>query len=329
MHTPLRTGYGILSGFTSPRGSPEAQTRVRPSGCAPYRAGYTISEMLVVTLIVLFLAGISVAVYRRAKEHSLVTDCMGNLRTVSQVTEMYFNNYSHLPSDLQPMHAVLESFGLAPKSMICPADKRLETRDSYSRCYVRRGRGDPDHSVLTCCGRHPPGKGAAVLVLAGRAQVRENVSVEYTVAGGSSRELVPGDSFREGTLRAPDGADLTVSNVSSYAAAVDATVKPNHLLLISSYRTDEIYRLVVFIPPAILGEFQAQASPGTYVEVVSAFIVMTVASGSGTLMITDNGADMETTVYADAGKVCARRRDIERAADLLEATSMSVTKPFP
>jgi len=327
MHTPSSTGYGTFPDLNSPGRNPGARTPVRASGCTS--AGYTISEMLVVTLIILFLASISVAVYRRAKEHSLVTACLGNLRTVSQVTEMYFNSYSLLPSDLQPMHAVLGSFGLAPKSMVCPADKRLDNRDSYSLCYVRRGRADPDHSVVTCCGRHPPGKGAAVLVIAGRAQLRESVPVDYTTPGGSSRELVRGDSFREGTISASDGASLAVSDVSSYDAAVDAAVKPNDLVLISSYRADEIVRLVVFIPPAILGEFQAQAGAGTYVEVVSAFVVMTVASGTGTLVISDNGVDMETTVYADAGKVGARRRDIERSADLLEGTTMSVTKPFP
>jgi type II secretory pathway pseudopilin PulG len=310
------------------QGSNQESRRQKTMSSPSRSRAFSLTELLIVSFVILVMATLSVALYQRASQRSKVTACLANLRTVSQAAQLYLNQYLSLPDDLTPMHNVLSRFGLAAESMRCPSDKRPNATDSYSACYVRRRRSDPDDSLVTCCGRHDSRERTALLFLGNAASVATSVPVTYRNASGATRALACGDPFPTGTLFC-SGGTVTVSGLFHDASLPAPETKPNSPLLIASFRLDAIHQVVIFIPPTVVAQVAVVAGEKERIEVVSAQAVLQVANGSATLTTSVSAGSLNTGILVVGGDVKVRRRDADRAIDLIPGSSYKFSRELP
>jgi prepilin-type N-terminal cleavage/methylation domain-containing protein len=65
---------------------------------APRRAGFTLTELLVVSAVISVLAGLLLPVLGRAREKARQAVCVGNLRQIGQAALMYADDCGRLPT---------------------------------------------------------------------------------------------------------------------------------------------------------------------------------------------------------------------------------------
>ena len=65
--------------------------------CTPRRAGFSLIEVLTVTLVIGLLAALLLPVLARARERSRAAVCLNNLRQLGQAAIMYDDDYGRLP----------------------------------------------------------------------------------------------------------------------------------------------------------------------------------------------------------------------------------------
>ena len=91
------------------------------------RAGFSLTELLTVTVIILVLLSVLIIGVDSVYEHSLQLQCQHRLETIGQACQMYFSSYNRLPSawDMYARRRWYETLAATyiadPQALGCPA----------------------------------------------------------------------------------------------------------------------------------------------------------------------------------------------------------------
>ncbi|MDP6116183.1 MAG: prepilin-type N-terminal cleavage/methylation domain-containing protein [Planctomycetota bacterium] len=285
--------------------------------------GLSLTEIMVVTAIILVMASIGTGLYIRAKSSSDVTACVGNLRNLSQAVQLYFVESRRLLSDMVPIRAGLGDYGVTMATLLCPADRRTDARDSYSRSYIGRRKNEADDRLIATCGRHMGGTKATMLLMNGTTPVAKARSVTYSPNSGS-RPLAPGAEFGNGTLTTGDGSKIILSDLSKLPDIPAPGIKPDLPLLVASYWEEPYWKLILYLPANHIGKFTITATEWTKIEVLTDMIKSEVFNGEGVVELATVSSEVQARVQSVGGEVSFLENRTNRSDSLTSGSGRSV-----
>jgi hypothetical protein len=285
--------------------------------------GLSLTEIMVVTAIILLMASIGTGVYIKAKSSSDVAACIGNLRNLSQAVQLYFVECRRLPSDMIPIRAGLGNHGVTMATMLCPADRRTDATDSYSRSFIARKRNETDDRLIATCGRHIGGTKATVLLMNGTTPVVKTRNVTYTLGSGS-RPLSQGVGFGEGTLTTDEGSEIILSNLSKLEGLPAPGIKPDSALVIASYREEPFWKLILYLPANHIGKFTIKATEWTKIEIITDMIKADVFNGESVVELVEVSSEVKARVQNVGGEVSFLESRTNRGDSLASGSGRSV-----
>ncbi|MDA1139951.1 MAG: prepilin-type N-terminal cleavage/methylation domain-containing protein [Planctomycetota bacterium] len=290
--------------------------------------GVSLTEIMVVTAIILVMASIGTGVYIKAKSNSDVAACIGNLRNLSQAIQLYFVESRRLPSDMIPIRAGLGKYGVTMSSMLCPADRRPKAADSYSRSFIGRKNDEDDDRLIATCGRHMGGDKATLLLMNGTTPVSKIRNVTYTVSSGS-RPLSQGVAFGEGTLNTDEGSEIILSDLSKLPEVPAPGIKPDSPFLVASYWEAPFWKMILYLPANHTGKFAIKATEWTKIEIITDMMKADFFKGEGSVELLMESSEIRARVHNLEGEVSFHEIRTNRSDSLssgaARSTSINVT----
>ena len=132
-----------------------------PKRISSGRAGFTLSELLVVIGILTVLIGLLVFGISSVRQRSLLVKCASNLRQIGAALEMYDQTFRHLPTALAP-EALISLKASVAEGFLCPAQDPAPKGSSSYQLSARiagkpLGVAKPDEILAEEFGESPNG----------------------------------------------------------------------------------------------------------------------------------------------------------------------------
>lgn len=122
--------------------------------------GFTLLELMIVTVIIILLASIGGWSYRALLLKARRVACQSNLRAINAALQMYFHDYGILPVDVPPegvnLIKSLAPYKVSPEVFHCPSDP--DTGNTYEVFYVYRDSYSDKEAYLIGCPYHSRGE---------------------------------------------------------------------------------------------------------------------------------------------------------------------------
>ncbi len=286
--------------------------------------GFTLVEIGVTMFIVSILSGIGLVSFGKITATNQQTQCINNLRAISQGLQLYHNNIRTFPedgypddaSDVFPLSTELAIYIPVKSTFVCPADEDPTSSSnyaSYDPYYVARPGSYQNEELVIGCPRHSNARNSTSLFSMGSTEV---TSIGAVLANGQT--IPPDGTKTQRTITAvndvmefADGSTVEITNASGgdYGCFLLQSVRLADGTLYSIVRVQDDGTIDVNVTPGSKFEIVTPSAivgvRGTVFDVVTSTDVdgnpktdVTLTSGTVILMDRITG---ETTTLTQGG----------------------------
>jgi Tfp pilus assembly protein FimT len=284
--------------------------------------GFTITELAITMGIIVTLSGIGVVGLSKLMATNRQTQCVNNLREISQGLQFYHNDLRTFPEDGYPydktkdplpLSTELASYIKVKSIFVCPQDEEAtSTSDfaSYDPYYVARPDSYQNEELVIGCPRHRDASNSTSLFSMGSTEITD-IDTVLANRGGDEQAIPPDGTKADRTISNnndvmtfADGSTVTLKNAAGSGCFLVQSVRLADGTLYSIVRLQDNGKIDVDVttgskfeivtPSAVVGvrgtQFTVETSKGGYTTKV------TLTSGTVILMDRITG---ETTTLTD------------------------------
>ncbi len=278
--------------------------------------GFTLIELIVTMGIIGILAGIGVVTVSKIRATNQQTQCVSNLRGVSQGLQLYYNDFRVFPDDgypddaddTYPLSTELAGYITTKSTFICPTDNDPASTTnfaSYDPYYVARKGSYDSYELAIGCPRHRGATNATSLLSSGSTEITKIGTV-----------------LANGVEMPPDGTKVqrTISNVNDVMTFSDeSTVTISNVqagygvfLLQSVVLADGTVYSTIRVEND--GNIDVQVTSGSKFEIVTPSAIVGVRGTKFSVQTSNNG--YTTDVSLTFGTVTTLNRETGEATVL-------------
>ncbi len=296
--------------------------------------GFTIIELLITIGIIGILASLGVVTVGKISGTNNQTQCVSNLRGISQGLQSYYNDFRVFPddgypddaNDLLPLSTELASYINNKSTFVCSEDKDPTSTGnfaSYDTYYVARKGSYDSNELAIGCPRH---RGADNSTSAFSTGSTEITKVGTVLANG--QEIPPDGTTAQRTINSvndvmtfDDGSTVTVTNASggSYGCILVQSVQLADGTLYSIVKVQDS------------GTIDVQVTSGSKFEVVTPSAIVGVRGTKFKVQTSDSGSSpgYKTDVTLTKGTVILRDRKTGKSTTLTSGGTTIATVDVP
>ncbi|HDY67820.1 MAG TPA: prepilin-type N-terminal cleavage/methylation domain-containing protein [Candidatus Scalindua sp.] len=266
--------------------------------------GFTFIELMVTIFIISILSGMSVIGFSKITATNQQTQCINNLREISQGLQFYHNDIRTFPddgypddaSDTFPLSTELAGYIKVKSVFVCPADEdttSISNYASYDPYYVARPASYQNEELVIGCPRHSDARNSTSLFSIGSTEV---TNIDTVLANGQE---IPADgtkaqrtiSNNNDVMTFADGSTVEITNASGgdYGCFLVQSVRLADGTLYSIVRVQDD------------GTIDVNVSTGSKFEIVTPSAIVGVR-GTVFNVVTSNGGN-KTDVTLTSGTV--------------------------
>ncbi|MBW7992586.1 MAG: prepilin-type N-terminal cleavage/methylation domain-containing protein [Planctomycetes bacterium] len=266
--------------------------------------GFTIVELAITMGIIAVLSGIGVVGFSKITATNQQTQCINNLREISQGLQFYHNDLRTFPDDGYPDNAddtfplstELAGYIKVKSVFVCPADEdttSISNYASYDPYYVARPGSYQNEELVIGCPRHSDARNSTSLFSIGSTEV---TNIDTVLANGQE---IPADgtkaqrtiSNNNDVMTFADGSTVEITNASGgdYGCFLVQSVRLADGTLYSIVRVQDD------------GTIDVNVSTGSKFEIVTPSAIVGVR-GTVFNVVTSNGGN-KTDVTLTSGTV--------------------------
>ncbi|MFQ5687051.1 MAG: prepilin-type N-terminal cleavage/methylation domain-containing protein [Candidatus Scalindua sp.] len=292
--------------------------------------GFTIIELLVTIGIIAVLASIGAVTVSKIRISNNQTQCVNNLRSISQGLQMYYNDYMIFPedgypddgNDIYPLSTDLAGYINNKSTFVCPEDNDTTSTAnfaSYDPYYISRKDSYGTDELAIGCPRHRGGNNSTCAFSTGSTEITRVGSVlangQKIPPDGTTAQRMIGNV--NDTMTFDDGSTVTVTSASggSYGCFLVQSVQ---------LADGTIYSIVKVQDN---GTIDVQVTSGSKFEVVTPSAIVGVRGTQFTVQTSNNGSVLgyQTIVTLTSGIVVVTDRETGKATTLKSGGTTSTT----
>jgi type II secretory pathway pseudopilin PulG len=253
--------------------------------------GFTVVEAVITMGIIATLSGIGVVALSKITATNQQTQCISNLRMISQGLQFYHNDFRTFPDDGYPYDKIKDPSPLstdlaiyvpAKSIFVCPEDEdttSISDFASYDPYYVARPGSYQSEELVIGCPRHSNASSSTSLFSMGST---ERTNIDTVLANG--QEIAPDGTTAQRTISG-DGNVMTFADEST--VTIDQPQAGYGVFLIQSVRLADgtLYSIVRVQDD---GTIDVSVTPGSKFEIVTPSAVVGVR-GTKFDVVTTNG----------------------------------------
>ncbi len=284
--------------------------------------GFTIVELSITIFIISILSGIGLVGFSKLMVTNRQTQCINNLREISQGLQFYHNDLRTFPDDgypydktkdPSPLSTELASYIKVKSIFVCPEDEEATSTSnfaSYDPYYVARPGSYQNEELVIGCPRHSNASNSTSLFSMGSTEITD-IDTVLANRGGDEQAIPPDGTKADRTISNnndvmtfADGSTVTLTNSAGSGCFLVQSVRLADGTLYSIVRLQDDGKIDVDVttgskfeivtPSAVVGvrgtQFTVETSNGGYTTKV------TLTSGTVILMDRITG---ETTTLTD------------------------------
>ena len=272
--------------------------------------GFTITEISITIFVISILSGMGLVGFSKITGTNQQTQCINNLREISQGLQLYHSDFRTFPEDGYPvdtndlpLYTELAKYVSTRSTFVCPADQDVASSsnyESYDPYYVQRAGSYQNEELLIGCPRHSNDSKSASMFSMGSTELTSISTVELL-----NGQAIPQDGTQaERTITMGANDTMTFADLSTIE--VTAATGGNHgATLVQSVRLADgtLYSIVRVEDD---GTIDVNVTPGSKFEIVTPSAIVGVR-GTAFDVVTSNGGNT-TNVNLSAGTVILMNR---------------------
>jgi prepilin-type N-terminal cleavage/methylation domain-containing protein len=266
--------------------------------------GFTLVEIWVTIFVVSILSGIGLVGFGKITATNQQTQCINNLRAISQGLQLYHNDFRTFPDDgypddaddVYPLSTDLAIYVPVKSTFVCPEDEdttSISNFASYDPYYVARPGSYQNEELVIGCPRHSNASNSTSLFSMGSTEI---TTIGTVLANGQE---IPADGTKvqrtitavNDTMTFADGSTVRIANASggNYGCFLLQSVRLADGTLYSIVRVQDD------------GTIDVNVSSGSKFEIVTPSAIVGVR-GTVFDVVTSNGGN-KTDVTLTSGTV--------------------------